>query len=91
LKVTDVNSPVICDRTDTVWNASAAPMTLMAIGIAFWTAVAVVTGTAALGWLARPVTAGADCTASLPEQARDTTGTMSADRAQVIRTKLPME
>ncbi|PYQ96332.1 MAG: hypothetical protein DMF97_15550, partial [Acidobacteria bacterium] len=60
-------------------------------GIGFWTATAVVTGTAAPCWPPRPDTAVADCTASLPEQARDSIGTMSAGRAQAIGTKFLME
>src|SRR5207249_3756227 len=92
LKVTSVSSPVICDRTETVWNASAVPMTLIAIGIGFWTATAVFTGTGAPGGPPpRPAAAGVDCTASLPEHAIDTITAIRAVTTQAIRAKLTME
>jgi len=47
LKFTDVISPVICARTDTVDAAMTVPMPWIVSGIDFSTAVAMVTGTGA--------------------------------------------
>src|SRR5204863_2090878 len=86
------NSPVTCERTETVWNASAEPMMLITIGIGFCAATAVVTGTGApAGPPPRPDAPGVDWTASLPEQARDTTVVMKSVRARTSRTRLAMQ
>ena len=45
VKLTLVSWPVVCARIATLENGSAAPMTLISIGIDFWTTVPTATGT----------------------------------------------